>query len=257
MIVAALALGLTAAACDETENRTTVTGDGGTDASRSNLNQNQAIGLLMEANSGEIAEAQVAQARGQSAVVRAFAARMLADHQAANNQLTADIVGAGVIPADSSERQSLHSQTENQVQSLWSASQGEFDRKYISSQVNAHQNVLSMIDNKILPALTNTTLRNDVTNQRAAVLQHLQLAQSIQAMLGTVDAGVATGTGTDTDTGTGTGTGSSTGTGSGSATGIGTSTDTGTGTGGTGTGSSTGTGSGTGTGLSATGMTGG
>lgn len=224
MVVAVVTLGLSAVACDDDDDEPTVIGDGGVDGITSNLNQNQAVGLMMQINSSEVAEAQVAQARGQAATVRAYAARMITDHQASNNQLTADLVTADVVPTDSDERRELQNDTDNQVQSLWSASTANFDQQYINSQVNEHQDTLSLIDTKILPAITNPTLRNDALALRVVVVQHLQLAQSIQTLLGTPGAsetGTGTGTGTtgnETSTGTGTDTGSVTDTGTGTGT---------------------------------------
>ncbi len=225
MVVAVVTLGLSAAACSDDDDEPTVIGDGGVDAITSNLNQNQAVGLMMQINSSEVAEAQVAQARGQAATVRAYAARMITDHQASNNQLTADLVTADVVPTDSDERRELQNDTDNQVQSLWSASTAKFDQQYINSQVNEHQDTLSLIDTKILPAITNPTLLNDALALRAVVVQHLQLAQSIQTLLGTPEANT---TSSETETGTGT-TGSETSTGTGTDTGTGTNTATATG----------------------------
>src|SRR4051812_49832530 len=91
--VAVVALALWAStSCDDDDDGDTQLGrqDGGvTGDAGAPLSDAEALGFALEANSGEIAAANVALARAQVPAVVAFAARMVDEHTAANQRLLA------------------------------------------------------------------------------------------------------------------------------------------------------------------------
>ena len=168
-----------------------VTTDGGerrgggrsTDGSEANvgdaaiLSEAQVLGVLASANQGEINEGNLAPGRASSPAVLAFAARMVTEHTAALNRVTALASSTGLTPVASPTSQALDAISASTVQALTPLSGSVFDVAYIQSQVAAHNTVLNNIDRQLLPSATTEALRSELTTTRAAVAEHLQDAQ--------------------------------------------------------------------------------
>jgi len=176
---------------------TTDGGDGSTDGSEASLgdaailSEAQVLGVLTSANQGEINEGNLAPGRASSPAVLAFAARMVTEHTAALNRVTALASSTGLSPVASPTSQALDATSASTVQALTPLSGSVFDVAYIQSQVAAHNTVLNNIDRQLLPSATTDALRSELTTTRAAVAEHLQDAQGIIA--GLQDAGAADG----------------------------------------------------------------
>ncbi|MCU0693375.1 MAG: DUF4142 domain-containing protein, partial [Polyangiaceae bacterium] len=154
MLLAALALGLSAvAACDDDgDENGNGNGNGKTDGGVK-LNQNQAVAWLLEANSGVVEIGQIAQVRGQREDVRALALIEVQEHQASNVQLITDAQAAGVVLQDSAPRRELNDQFEREVGSLLTVPSSSFDSRYINFDILTHQQQLAAIDAVIVPAI--------------------------------------------------------------------------------------------------------
>jgi predicted outer membrane protein len=155
----------------------------------------QVLGVMLEANSGEIAAGQVAVTRASMGEVKSFGMRMVDEHGSANEHLAMVIAHMSIIPEDSPVRQMLHAQAGSTVDMLWATPAGTFDREYMTSQVAMHTMVLQLIDTVLMPSAS-ANLRADVIAMRDTVVAHLEAARGILAAL-TADGGAADGGVTD------------------------------------------------------------
>jgi putative membrane protein len=155
----------------------------------------QVLGVMLEANSGEVVAGQVAVTRASMGEVKSFGMRMVDEHGSANEHLAMVIAHMSIIPEDSPVRQMLHAQAGSAVDMLWATPAGTFDREYMTSQVEMHTMVLQLIDTVLMPSAS-ANLRADVIAMRDTVVAHLDAARGILAAL-TADGGAADGGVTD------------------------------------------------------------
>jgi putative membrane protein len=142
------------------------------------------MGVMHTSNLGEITAGTVASTKAADAEVKAFATQMVNDHttlDAQGNALAASLAITPVLP-------------DNQLPTLIAAESdtlnttpagNSFDRVYMASQVRDHVRTLALIDASILIA-QDAQLRALLQNvARPSVAMHLQMAQTIQARIGT------------------------------------------------------------------------
>lgn len=113
----------------------------------------------------EVAGGQAARTGAKSRAVRAFGARMVADHTRANNRLMAlarrlkmPVTPAGEPPAP--------------------APGPEFDRQYIGEQVSAHQQAIALFESEAQSG-QNPQLKRFAAQSLPMLRHHLQMAEGI------------------------------------------------------------------------------
>jgi putative membrane protein len=128
----------------------------------------------------EIAAAKLAEKRSKNADVKAFAAMMIHDHTLSTANLKAAIKasGAAVTPPAA-----LPGDMQAKLDALKAASDADFDKAYIASQVQAHTDALPAM--QAYAANGDTPQIKDFAAKTAPVVQaHLAKATSIQAGMG-------------------------------------------------------------------------
>jgi putative membrane protein len=135
------------------------------------------------ANEGEIAQAKLALRKGQDPRVRKLAKMMLEDHAAADAKGTGIAKREGLVAADSAASSSLASDAGRATSTLRAESGPTFDEDYVNTQVKEHQDVLSLLDGRLLPEAKDPELRAFLAEVRARVAMHLQHAQSLQTTM--------------------------------------------------------------------------
>ena len=143
-----------------------------------NMSAENMIAMISLSNRNEIRTSELARTRASNPQVKAFATRMLSDHQAMQKQ--ADALG---VKADEPPRADEVKQMGDSLASALQALQGhEFDVAYMSGQVMAHQRTL-----RELETYNDMAVRTDVKNLAnqavPKVRAHLEEAQSIAAKL--------------------------------------------------------------------------
>ena len=145
-------------------------------------NDSHIMGVLHDANGGEIQAGQFAGQRATDAEVKAFAGMMVVDHT------TLDITGAalatrlGMMPT--APNTLLQSQQDREMSQLLLATGTSFDKSYIAQQVVAHTRTLAIVDAAIpeaQQAAVRTLLQSEV---RTRVAAHLAQAQRLAARVG-------------------------------------------------------------------------
>lgn len=149
------------------------------------LTDAQVLGLIGTANDAEIAAGQVATTKGQNTAVKTYAAKMVAEHTAANVKLKALEVKSKINREESDTSKELKKNSDAMVDNLKNAKDADFDKAYIDGQVKMHQDLLNALDQNIIPNAQNADVKAFLQDVRAAVEAHLKEAQKIQTDLNT------------------------------------------------------------------------
>lgn len=139
--------------------------------------------VLTAANHNEIESGRLAQQQATDPEVQAFATRMVTDHTAMEeqNRLLAQRLGLKPEQNDASRRmRDMGAQTMTQLKN---ASGPAFDRAYITSQVQAHEETLRVIDQRLIPNARDPQLRSMIEEARPKIVAHLEQAQQLQQRL--------------------------------------------------------------------------
>lgn len=140
--------------------------------------------IAVTANAIDIELAELALERGRDERVREFAARMITDHTAVNEQAAALADRLGVTPRDNAVSQSLREGAEAATQTLGAAEGAGFDRAYMDREVEYHRAVLQALDETLIPNTSNGELRALLEQARGAVAAHLAHAEELRKGLG-------------------------------------------------------------------------
>jgi putative membrane protein len=178
------AMMIVAAGCGSTTNDTTNDPAGAmTSASAINgmsggmMEAPDIAAVMTVANMGEIEQAQAATPRLSTQAARDFAGMMIADHSTALQEAQALFSAENIIPRQSNPAaKMLRQQSDGIVASL--NRNGTADRQYMQSQVDVHQQLLTMIDTQLIPAARGDLLAL-LQKQRASVAAHLDHARQI------------------------------------------------------------------------------
>jgi putative membrane protein len=162
---------------------TTTGGMAATGTSGETLTDAQIVEVTSAANRGEIEQAREALKRAQTAKVKQFAQRMLADHSQMETKGKQMNKRAGITPQDSGVSNSLKANGVTVMTTLKSQTGADFDRAYIDAQVREHQQVLDTIDNDLLPQAQSADIKAALQQARDHVADHLKMAQDIQSSL--------------------------------------------------------------------------
>jgi len=147
-------------------------------------NDAQIAHIVVTANQVDIDAGKVAEKKGSSADVKAFAKQMVTDHTAVNKQATDLAKKLGVKPEDNPTSQSLKKGGQDNVKKLNGLKGKEFDKAYVDQEVGYHQAVLDAIDKTLIPNAKNAELKALIEKVRPAIQGHLDHAKQIQSKLG-------------------------------------------------------------------------
>jgi putative membrane protein len=139
------------------------------------LSDEQIAGITDAANSGEIAQAKLAQTKSKDPQVKHFAAMMINHHGAAKLKQAK----LKITDAYSAEEATLKADADSTLDTLKKDTGKEFDKAYIDAQVDGHQKVLDTINQK-LPNVKNPDLKAYLDEIKPRVEQHLKEAKEMQ-----------------------------------------------------------------------------
>lgn len=156
----------------ETQAGRPIKGDGSPEA--------KLLGFLNVANKGDFEGGRLAQERGSSTAVKTYGRRMETDHMQMLQDSEAAAQRMGVLPVMGPETQRLvadHTQTTEKLQTL---SGKEFDRLYLSHEIEMHERVLETAGS-LLRQTQDPQLKQMVANARPLLEAHLHAAQQLMA----------------------------------------------------------------------------
>ena len=143
----------------------------------------QIAAIVVAANTVDIDAGKLAQSKSGNAEVKAFAAEMIRDHGAVNEQATALVTKLNVTPETNPTSESLTAGGKANTDSLANMSGAAFDKAYIANEVTYHQAVLDALDNTLIPSAQNAELKALLVATRPAFVAHLQHAKTVQASM--------------------------------------------------------------------------
>ncbi|MEI9948752.1 MAG: DUF4142 domain-containing protein [Pseudomonadota bacterium] len=140
------------------------------------LNDAQIAAITEAANTAEIAQAKVAQAKSKDAAVKTFAAMMITHHgQAKQKQAKLNLK-----TEDSGISTAMHADAGATLNALEADTGKDFDQTYISAQISGHQKVLDTINDKLLPNVKDARLKAYLEEIKPKVEAHLKQAKQLQ-----------------------------------------------------------------------------
>ena len=138
------------------------------------------LGFLNLANKGDLEGGRLAQERSESIAVKTYGRQMEADHM----QMLEDSERAAkrleVLPVMGPETQPLIQDHATAIQTLQAASGKEFDRLYLSHEIDMHKRVLQSAAS-LVGQTRNPALKEMVANARPLLEAHLKAAQTLMA----------------------------------------------------------------------------
>jgi putative membrane protein len=147
------------------------------------LSDGQIAAITDAANTGEVAQAQIAQKKAKSPRVQKFATMMIAHHSQAKKQQADLLKRLGITEVENKKSTALVEESNKTLESLKALNRTEFDRAYIDMQVDAHQKVLDALDTDLIPNAKNAEFKASLVEFRPRVESHLREAQDIQQAL--------------------------------------------------------------------------
>ncbi|HET7226091.1 MAG TPA: DUF4142 domain-containing protein [Candidatus Eisenbacteria bacterium] len=140
--------------------------------------------IVLAANDADISNGKMAKAKTKNSDVRAFAEMMITDHGSSNKQAK-DLAGRlKLTPEDNDASKGLKTSADATRDSLKKMKGAAFDKAYIDNEVAYHTQVLSTIDNTLIPNAQNADLKKLLQDTRPVVSHHLDRAKEIQGKLG-------------------------------------------------------------------------
>ncbi|RYZ07527.1 MAG: DUF4142 domain-containing protein [Myxococcales bacterium] len=159
-------------------------GDAAATPEKETLTEAQVAQFADLANGSEVEQGKVAQSKAKAPAVKKFADMMVKHHTEAQQEQAKLFKKLNVTPADSASSAALKADGEKSLASLKEASAADFDRTYMTAQVDAHQKVLQAIDEKLLPVARTPELQAALRKMRATVEAHLTQAKTLQGQVG-------------------------------------------------------------------------
>jgi putative membrane protein len=136
--------------------------------------------IVVAANSIDIENGKLALERATAGDIRQFAQTMITDHTGVNKAAVDLVTKLQVTPVDNATSTGLVESANATRASLRARSGADFDRAYITNEVDYHRAVLSAIDDALIPGAKNSELRALLVSVRPAIAAHLQHAESLQ-----------------------------------------------------------------------------
>jgi putative membrane protein len=136
-------------------------------------------------NMDEIQTSEVALRRSQNAQVRQFAQMMVTEHTAVDQEMMRMLQAKNMTPQPNAPAQAAMQATRATVANLSARSGMDFDRAYMTHQVNAHRWTLTSLDQSLIPSTRDPEMKAFLTTRvRPGVAMHLEMAQRINASVG-------------------------------------------------------------------------
>ncbi len=139
----------------------------------------EALGVMMAIDDGEVQMAELAKKHAESADVKQFAGMLSTQHQQAMGKLR-NLQGKTKIELKDSDAASMIKGDFSQDMTALRDKKGkEFDRLFMDAQVRMHKESIDVIDNRVLPGVTNGQLKASIDASRRQMSDHLAKAESI------------------------------------------------------------------------------
>ena len=144
-------------------------------------NDAQIAHIAYTAGQLDIAAAEQAKQKSNNKDVLAFAEDMERDHKAVNEKALALVKKLGVTPEDNDTSKTLNKQAADKRAELAKLSGAAFDKAYIDNEVAYHKAVNAALQNTLIPAASNTELKDLLTTGLKIFQGHEEHAEHVAA----------------------------------------------------------------------------
>jgi putative membrane protein len=147
------------------------------------LGERDVAALVLLANSAEVSYAQIAAARTTRPDVQALAQRMATDHTSLNAAFNDLLAQMDLTPSDAPAAVTLRERSNARRELLRDVAAQRFDSAYAQAEIETHQDLLQLIDQRLLPSAHRSALRDYLAAFRPAMRAHLAHAERLRATL--------------------------------------------------------------------------
>lgn len=144
------------------------------------LEDDEIVGIVAVANINEINAGRLAMSNAYKDKVRDFGERMVKDHRQMDQQMGKLAVRQKLNPTPTEISETLKARGSEVLEDLKIAPKGPiFDKEYMASQVRAHEEVLELFNNQLIPSAKNAELKNLLQKSARQVESHLERARKL------------------------------------------------------------------------------
>ena len=159
----------------------------GQNGDRQVLTDDEIAGVLIAANSGELLAGELAIDRANDPSVRAFARRVVFDHEASNLAL-AELIETTALEWRVPElAQFMNDESAITLERLEAENEADFDFQFMLAMREVHARTLAIIDSTLLPSVVDPMLERHVVAMRSAATRHAIDAVSLLETLTRVE----------------------------------------------------------------------
>jgi|GEM_PF-766510 len=144
------------------------------------LSDAEVLGVATAANDGEVLTAELAIKKATTPDVKQFAGMMKSHHQTALQKGKKLQSKTKLEAAESDASAYLKADADKTLKELRDKDGKAFDRAYMDAQVKAHKDVLTVLDNRLIPSASNGEVKSMLTEMRRTVADHLVKAEDLQ-----------------------------------------------------------------------------
>lgn len=144
--------------------------------------QEPQIAKIMEvANESEVDAAKVAERKAQDPQVKAYAQKMRTVHGQNQKEMKRLTKDKRIELENNEVARKLKESNKATMKEMKDKEGAEFDRAFISSQVEMHQNLLNQLDGQFIPSAQTPEFKQFLSKTREHVKNHLDEAKSLQS----------------------------------------------------------------------------
>ena len=138
------------------------------------------LAIAQASNTAEIDAGKLAKSRAQNPQVKQFAQQMVKDHSAMNTELAKNL---DLKLMDNDESQRIRQDALDSLEQLEGMQGADFDKAYIDKQVMMHEEVVAMMQDKLIPNAQSPKLKAALDKAAPKVQSHLKMARQLQSSM--------------------------------------------------------------------------
>jgi putative membrane protein len=146
-------------------------------------NDAQIAHIAYTAGQIDVAAGKQALEKSKDAKVRAFAAEMVRDHTAVNDQALALVKKLGVTPQDNPTSQALSKDAAAKLKSYSALNGAAFDKAYVTNEIAFHKTVNGALSSTLIPNAKNAELKSLLQTGLKLFTEHQHHAEHLAAQL--------------------------------------------------------------------------
>jgi|GEM_PF-5771434 len=147
------------------------------------LSDGQIVRIAETMQNAELAEASIVSERAQDARVKEFAAQLHSDNKRFKSTTAELAKSKSLTPAESPLSADMRIKASQELTSVELAPPEDFDKAFIDAQVQENEQMLQLLDGRLIPDASEPKLKAELTKSRAVLQRQGQEAKQIQRAL--------------------------------------------------------------------------